>query len=275
VDALLEDLANTHGKALYQWSVMRGLKRQGGSSTRIVGSEDDTREPRHVLTAIEKLNEPSIVVLKDFHAYFQDPAVVRGLRELSHSLKTTYTTVILLSPLLNIPPELEKEITVLDIPLPTYKELFELLKDIAGVIRKAGKTVALTRDQAEQVVKAARGLTLAEAENAFAKAVADDQRLDRHDISLFLEEKRQIIRKGGLLEYYPAEETLSDVGGLDLLKQWLQRRNNAFSDAARQFGLPEPKGLLLLGVQGCGKSLMAKAVASQWGLPLEERMLPR
>lgn len=270
VDALLEDLANTHGKTLYQWSVMRGLKRQGVGSSRIAAAgEEDSREPRNVLLAIEKIDEPSIVVLKDFHAFFQDPAVVRGLRELSHSLKTTYTTVILLSPTLNIPTELEKEITVLDVPLPTFQDLYQLLKDIAAVVRKSGKaTVSLTRDQAEQVVKAAQGLTLSEAENAFAKAVADDQRLDGSDISLILQEKRQVIRKGGLLEYYSAEETLSDVGGLDLLKQWLQRRSNAFSEAARQFGLPEPKGLLLLGVQGCGKSLMAKAVAAQWRLPL-------
>jgi ATP-dependent 26S proteasome regulatory subunit len=270
VDALLEQLANTHGKALYHWSVMRGLKRQGGGSTpRAVSGDEDSREPRNVLMAIEKLNEPSIVVLKDFHAWFSDGAVVRGLRELSHLLKTTYTTVILLSPTLNIPVDLEKEITVLDVPLPTFQDLYELLKDIASVVRKSGKaTVSLTRDQAEQLVKAAQGLTLNEAENAFAKAVADDQRLDSDDISLILQEKRQVIRKGGLLEYYSAEETLSDVGGLDLLKQWLARRTNAFSEAARQFGLPEPKGLLLLGVQGCGKSLMAKAVASQWKLPL-------
>ena len=271
VDALLEQLANTHGKSLYLWSVMRGLRRQGGGGPRMVGTggEEDTREPRLVLPAIEKLNEPSIVVLRDFHPYFTDPAVVRGLRELGHLLKTTYTTVVLLSPTLTIPPELEKEITVLDVPLPTFKDLYQLLKEIAAVVRKAGRaTISLNRDQAEQVVKAAQGLTLSEAENAFAKAVADDQRLDGNDISLILEEKRQVIRKGGLLEYYSAEETLSDVGGLDLLKQWLSRRNNAFSEAARQFGLPEPKGLLLLGVQGCGKSLMAKAVASQWRLPL-------
>ncbi|HVE83515.1 MAG TPA: AAA family ATPase, partial [Myxococcales bacterium] len=227
------------------------------------------RYPREVLQAIEKLSEPSLVVLKDFHAYFQDPAVVRGLRELSHLLKTTYTTAILLSPSLAIPPELEKEITVLDVPLPTFQDLWQLLKDVAAVVRKSGRAaVSLNRDQAEAIVKAAQGLTLSEAENAFAKAVAQDQRLDAQDISLILEEKRQVVRKGGLLEYYSAEETLSDVGGLDLLKQWLARRVNAFSEAARQFGLPEPKGLLLLGVQGCGKSLMAKAVASQWQLPL-------
>jgi len=104
VDALLEDLANTHGKTLYHWSVMRGLKRQGGGGSRNAATgEEDSREPRNVLLAIEKIDEPSIVVLKDFHAWFQDAAVVRGLRELSHSLKTTYTTVILLSPTLNIP----------------------------------------------------------------------------------------------------------------------------------------------------------------------------
>jgi SpoVK/Ycf46/Vps4 family AAA+-type ATPase len=117
-------------------------------------------------------------------------------------------------------------------------------------------------------VKAAQGLTLSEAENAFAKAIAEDGILRRDDVALVLEEKRQVIRKSGLLEYFVADQKLADVGGLELLKGWLDRRAAAFGEAARSFGLPEPKGLLLLGVQGCGKSLTAKAVAAQWGLPL-------
>jgi SpoVK/Ycf46/Vps4 family AAA+-type ATPase len=117
-------------------------------------------------------------------------------------------------------------------------------------------------------VKAALGLTLQEAENAFAKAIAHDRKIDAQDIQLVLAEKRQIIRKSGLLEYYPADDSLGSVGGMDLLKAWLRQRGTSFSDAARAFGLPEPKGLLLLGVQGCGKTLTAKAIAKEWNLPL-------
>jgi SpoVK/Ycf46/Vps4 family AAA+-type ATPase len=144
-----------------------------------------------------------------------------------------------------------------------------MLRDIIGVVRKGGRaTVELTREEAEKLVKAALGLTLQEAENAFAKAIAEDQKLDASDIQRVMEEKRQVIRKSGLLEYYPAEHDLKGVGGLENLKEWLGRRAAAFGEAARRFGLPEPKGLLLLGVQGCGKSLTAKAIASQWTLPL-------
>jgi SpoVK/Ycf46/Vps4 family AAA+-type ATPase len=128
--------------------------------------------------------------------------------------------------------------------------------------------VELNRDQAESLVAAAHGLTLAEAENAFAKAIAEDSRLDASDVRLVLEEKSQVVRKSGMLEYFATDFSLDDVGGLHHLKSWLSRRRNAFSEAARKFGLPEPKGLLLLGVQGCGKSLTAKAIATQWRLPL-------
>jgi SpoVK/Ycf46/Vps4 family AAA+-type ATPase len=177
--------------------------------------------------------------------------------------------VILLSPVLAMPPEIEKEVSVLDVPLPAYRDLLDLLKEIVEVVRRNNRArVELNREEADELVRAALGLTLAEAESAFAKAIATDGRLSRDDIPLVLEEKRQVIRKSGLLEYFSAEQTLSAVGGLEHLKTWLARRGSAFSEAARRFGLPEPKGLLLLGVQGCGKSLTAKAVAGQWRLPL-------
>ena len=267
VEAILAQLADTHGKALLGWSVTSGFRLAGGSKT--AEAPAGATEPLAAIAAIEKLPEPSLVVLKDFHPYLADAAVVRALRELSQALKSSYTTVVLLSPTLVIPPELEKEVSVLDVPLPTYRDLLQLLKEIVGVIRQGNRAkVDLTKEDADQLINAALGLTLSEAENAFAKAIAYDARLSRDDIARVLEEKRQVIRKSGLLEYYPTEEQLANVGGLDLLKTWLVRRGAAFSEAARRFGLPEPKGLLLLGVQGCGKSLTAKAIAAQWRLPL-------
>jgi ATP-dependent 26S proteasome regulatory subunit len=266
LEAILSDLAETHGKALLGWSISKGFRRLGGSKT---GATPEAKEPLEALAAVEKLSEPSLVVLKDFHPFLQDPAVVRALRELAHALKSTFTTVVLLSPTLVIPPEIEKEVSVVDVPLPTYRDLLQLLKEIVGVVRQGNRArVELTKDDADHLIKAALGLTLSEAENAFAKAIAADGRLSKDDVARVLDEKRQVIRKSGLLEYYPTEESLKDVGGLDALKTWLGRRGAAFSEAARRFGLPEPKGLLLLGVQGCGKSLTAKAVAAQWTLPL-------
>lgn len=266
LDAILMDVAQNHGKALLTWSVTRGLRRLG---PRTVTVNETSRDPMEALSAIGKLSEPSLVVLKDFHPYLDNAAVVRSLRELSQELKSTYTTVILLSPTLTIPVELEKEISVLDVPLPTFRDLFQLLREIVAVVRQGNKArIDLTRDQAEQLIKAAQGLTLSEAENAFAKAIANDGVLDKDDIRLVLDEKRQVIRKSGLLEFVNVEDDLGHVGGLEELKAWLTGRNGAFSEPARKFGLPSPKGLLLLGVQGCGKSLTAKAIASAWALPL-------
>src|SRR5512143_2056223 len=267
LEAVLADLAEAHGKALLGWSIAKGFKKLGGSKT--ASAPEGAKEPLEALATIEKLSEPSLVVLKDFHPYLGDPAVVRALRELAHALKSTFTTVVLLSPTLVMPPEIEKEVSVVDVPLPTSRDLLQLLKEIVGVVRQGNRArVELTRDDADQLIKAALGLTLSEAENAFAKAIARDGRLSKDDVPVVLDEKRQVIRKSGLLEYYPTEERLANVGGLDALKTWLARRGAAFSEAARRFGLPEPKGLLLLGVQGCGKSLTAKAIAAQWGLPL-------
>jgi len=267
LDAILQDVAQNHGKALLSWSVTRGLRRIGGQRTMVISEQ--SREPVEALAAIAKLTEPSLVVLKDFHPYFDNPAVVRGMRELAQDLKSTYTTVLLLSPVLNIPTELEKEISVLDVPLPSFRDLYQLLREIVAVVKQGNKArIELNREQAEALIKAAQGLTLSEAENAFAKAIANDGVLDKDDIRLVLDEKRQVIRKSGLLEFVGVETEIGHVGGLDELKGWLAGRNGAFSEPARKFGLPAPKGLLLLGVQGCGKSLTAKAIASQWALPL-------
>jgi ATP-dependent 26S proteasome regulatory subunit len=267
LDAVLEDLARGHGKSFHTWSITGGLRKVAGA--RAAAPADGTRDPADALRAIGALAEPSLVVLKDFHPYLNDPVVIRTVRELAHQLKSTYTTVVLLSPVLSIPVELEKDVSVLDVPLPTFDDLAQLVKEIVEVLRRNEKVaVKLTREHFEQLIKAALGLTLSEAENAFAKAVATDNRLGVDDIALILEEKRQVVRKSGLLEYFPAEENLSGVGGLDQLKDWLSSRSSAFGEAARRFGLPEPKGLLLLGVQGCGKSLVARSVAAQWRLPL-------
>ncbi|WP_373048193.1 AAA family ATPase [Vulgatibacter sp.] len=266
IDGIVDKLARGHGKSYYTWSVTTGLCRVTAGKPERPQKKAD---PMEVLDAIEQLNVPAVVALKDFHPWLTEPAIVRRLRELAFHLKGTYKTVCLVSPTLALPPELEKEITVIDVPLPTTRELLDLLKEIVGVVRQGGRVaVELQREHAFQLVQAARGLTLAEAENAFAKAVAFDQKLSLSDLQLILDEKKQVIRKNGLLEYFSEQGDLGQVGGYEELKSWLARRQNAFTDAARRFGLPEPKGLLMLGVQGCGKSLTAKAVASTWGLPL-------
>lgn len=267
LEQILDELARGHGKSLYVWSVTTGLRKS--NDDRLGPVLPDTLEPQKALQAIAELTEPALVILRDFHPYLTDAPTVRRLRELGRSLRSTYVTVLFISPLLSLPPELEKEVTVVDIPLPKYNELLLLLKEIVAVVRKAGNAkVDLNRVSADQLIRAALGLTLTEAENAFAKAIAHDGKLDGDDIKGVQDEKRQVIRKSGLLEFYEADQGLDEVGGVDLLKGWLSRRKDAFTERAIQFGLPAPKGVLLLGVQGCGKSLCAKAVAKHWQLPL-------
>src|SRR5207244_7797053 len=161
------------GKVLFAWSLTRGLHRIGGA--RAVPHLDPQKSAAEMLATLGKLGEPSLVVLKDFHPFLSEPQVVRALRELAQDLKSTYTTVILLSPVLQIPVELEKEISVLDVPLPGFRDLYQLLREIVLVVRQGNRaTVDLDREQAEQLIKAAQGLTLSAAENAFATAIGTD-----------------------------------------------------------------------------------------------------
>jgi ATP-dependent 26S proteasome regulatory subunit len=267
VEKLLGELATAQGKELLEWSVTRGLRSLSGN-LRLANAEE-TKDPVNALRAIEALPGQALVLLKDFHRHLEEPVVIRALRELGVALKTRPITALVVAPTLTLPPELEKDVSVIDVPLPTKADLLQLLREVARLVTRSQRaTVELNAEQANAIVSAAHGLTLSEAENAFAKAIAQDNRLDVSDLRLILDEKSQVIRKSGLLEYYDTDQSLAEVGGLTHLKKWLSRRKNAFSDAARDFGLPEPKGLLLLGVQGCGKSLTSRAIATSWRLPL-------
>lgn len=211
----------------------------------------------------------AVYILRDFDPYFDNPVVVRRLRDLAHNLKRSHCTIIFLSPVLQIPPYLEKEIVVVDYDMPSFAELAAILEEL--VRRVSGDPrieIDLDKPHREALIKAALGLTADEAENAFAKALVINHRLDEVDIKVVLAEKKQIIRKSGMLDFYEATGNMDDVGGLTNLKNWLDKRGNAFSEKAREFGLPGPKGILLLGVPGCGKSLTAKAIGESWHLPL-------
>jgi len=170
---------------------------------------------------------------------------------------------------MQIPEDLEKDITVVDFDLPGPPEFDALLSRIENDMAGNEKVqVNLDPVSREKLIKASLGLTLTEAENVFAKTLVTTRRLDGDQVDHVFAEKRQIIRKSGLLEYCDTEQNLGSVGGMDALKAWLRKRSVALSDRAREFGLPPPRGILLLGVQGCGKSLTAKAIGHLWRVPL-------
>lgn len=255
VEETLREICQRRGKKLVQWTITGGL---GGN----IGARDPIAALDQILAAADQ----SVFLLKDFHPFMTDHVVVRKLRDLIHALKTSYKTLILLSPMLKLPVELEKEITVVDYQLPTTQDLDRLLEGIVQSVRgNPNLRIQMTGEEREQILKAASGLTSNEAENVFAKSLVERRGFD---IDVILGEKEQIIRKSGILEYYRTSDAFGDVGGMDLLKEWMSQRTASFTDKAQEYGLPEPKGILLLGVQGCGKSLTAKAIASLWRLPL-------
>lgn len=260
VEDALRAITQARGKKMYQWTVTQGMV------VNPANRDEATRDPLAALDFVLSSRDQAVFVFKDFHPFLNDTALVRRLRDLTYALKTSYKTLILLSPLLKLPPELEKEITVVDYALPSLEDLGRLLDGIIESVENNPRIeTKLATEEREAILQAALGLTATEAENVFAKSLVERHKFD---VSVVLSEKEQIIRKSGILEYYPASEAFADVGGLDLLKDWMGKRTVAFSEKAREFGLPAPKGILLLGVQGCGKSLSSKAIASLWRLPL-------
>ncbi|KHF31922.1 ATP-dependent zinc metalloprotease FtsH 2 [Paenibacillus sp. P1XP2] len=177
--------------------------------------------------------------------------------------------VIFTSPFLLLPEDLQKDITIVDFELPDFEEIKSVLDEMIDINQQNGRIqISLNSEEKERLAKAALGLTLSEAENAFARAMVEDGKLDISDVEVILEEKEQIIKKTGILEFIRSDLRMDDVGGLENLKRWLTKRSNSWLDSARKYGLPAPKGVLITGVPGCGKSLISKSISSMWQLPL-------
>lgn len=263
-ERLVKSTADANKKDCFFWSATEGFY----NTDKFRGKTD----PASALNAILKYTEPGLFVLKDFHAFFEDKFVVRKLRDIVADLRNSYKTVIIISPVLpDLPPGLEKGITPIDIPLPSPADLKATLFRVLRPLVKQKRIVARLDDQlVGKMVNAARGLTETEAENLFSKLIVSskDKTFDERNLPAIVAEKKKLIRKSGLLEYQDFSEDVSTVGGLNTLKMWLTQRGMAFSQKARDFGLPEPKGIMLLGVPGCGKSLAAKATSVLWNFPL-------
>jgi len=256
---LIGKLAESFRTKVKYWSSAQGL----GEGLSGASSAQD------LVLEISKTNEPTWFVLFDFHNFLQDPLINRGLRELSNFISKRRQFIFMVSPIYKIPLELEKEIVMLELPLPGAEELKQILERvIASFEKSSGKEIKLKSELKDKMVRAGLGLTEREAERVLVRAFIEHPEFKEEHLDSILAEKKQIIRQQNLLEFYQVEENLEQVGGLDLLKDWLKSRARAFSEEARKYGLPEPRGVLLLGVQGCGKSLCAKAVSNLWRLPL-------
>lgn len=253
---LVTEAAQAGKKALATWSIARGF-------AEAKDGRDPSSEPGSALDRIRDTDGPALFVLLDFHQFLKDPLVVRKLRERLRDCASRRQSIVIIAPLLALPPDLEKDAAILDLPLPKAIELRAVLDEVA-----ASEKIEIPEDVRERAVRSALGLSLNQAERVFRKVMVLRRGLADEDLKHVVEEKKHILRSTDVLEFHELGESLSDVGGLGEMKRWLDDRTTAFGDEARAFGLPPPKGLLLLGVQGCGKSLSAKAVAEFWKFPL-------
>jgi ATP-dependent 26S proteasome regulatory subunit len=258
-------------RPVWTWSATTGLTGPDGAVTG--GTTDASR----ALDAALRQEEPALFVFLDLHAALgsdhrgADAGVVRRLRDLAAAFQSgaVARTLVIVAPERRIPEDLSKDVTIVDFPLPTAAEIRATLDAMIDANAHSGRIrVELDEQGRQRLASAARGLTLQEAENAFARAIVADGTLTADDVRVVTEEKRQTIRKSGVLEFIAPDLDLSDVGGLQNLKRWLLKRDDSWLPEAADYGLPAPKGVLITGVPGCGKSLTAKSVASAWQLPL-------
>jgi SpoVK/Ycf46/Vps4 family AAA+-type ATPase len=248
-------------RRLFVWTVTHGIVEYG--QPRNV-TQHNTVSPEAAIEWVTRQRDPAIFVFKDLHPFVDSPAVTRWLRDAIASFRGSQKTILLMSPVQQIPIELEKEVAVLDFAMPNMTELNQVLSQQLELTRNR----RITTETREKLLKAALGLTRDEAEKVYRKAQVTASKLTEEEVDIVLSEKKQLIRRNGILEYIEEDETIQSVGGLEELKRWLTQRSNAFTERAREYGLPQPKGMLILGVPGCGKSLIAKTTSRLWGLPL-------
>ena len=274
----------------FEWSIANGLSRCGGDAVEQLGpghtptsayatGHDSTdaiaqtifnsREPAQVLGHLEGITIEAAFILKDFHRHMDDPVVVRRLRDVGQKFSTNRRTVIITAPSINMPPELGSLVEFLDLPLPDKGRLRQIIDEM---IVRVGKTRTIKRaldsTGLDSMANNLRGLTEEEAERAVSQAIVARYGLTPEIVTDVLQAKKEMLRRSEMLDFVEASNSMANVGGLDNLKNWLSQRRGSWEDQARAFGLEPARGVIILGVQGCGKSMCARAIAGEWQLPL-------
>ena len=250
---LLERVAEASERRCIVWTAAAGLADTGAGQ----GGLDAG------LRAVAEVEEPALFALLDAHRWLEDPLALRRLRDLIPVLASRKQCLVLVGPVFHLPLEIERDCGRVALPLPGTAELEHLFR---RVLEQGG--IADDPERLGQAIRGALGLSSGEAVRVLRKALRSSGGLDASTVAEIVRDKRRALHRTPALTFLDDATELGDVGGLVELKQWLSERRRAFSDEARQFGLPAPRGLLLLGVQGCGKSLSARAVAQEWQFPL-------
>jgi SpoVK/Ycf46/Vps4 family AAA+-type ATPase len=274
--------------ATFEWSIASGLARCGNEGQEPVvegrfpasGTGQDatdaaaqaiynTREPAQVLGVLEGISVEAAFILKDFHRHMEDPVVVRRLRDVGQKFSKNRRTVIIIAPSIKMPPELASLVEYVELPLPDKQRLRQIIDEM---IVRVGKTRTLRRslDASGLDVMAGnlRGLTEEEAERAVSQAIVARYGVTAEIVTDVLQAKKEMLRRSEMLDFVEVSDTLASVGGLENLKRWLEQRRGTWEEPAQAFGLEPPRGVVILGVQGCGKSMCAQAIAGEWKLPL-------
>lgn len=252
-------IKNALNRSIYTWDFIDGYTNNPNNEGFA------KRNPLQALELIERLTgeTPALFLLKDFNRFLTDVSVSRKLKNLSRVLKLQPKTIIILSSEINIPKELQDLVTVLSFQLPNETEINQELNRLIDSLN-----LEITPQLLENLTRACQGLSLERIRRVLSKIIVTYKKIDDNSIALLLSEKKQIIRQTEILEYWSTDDNIQKIGGVDNLKEWLKKRKTAFSVQAFNYGLPMPRGLLLVGIQGTGKSLTAKAIATEWQLPL-------
>jgi MoxR-like ATPase len=262
--AIVGEVAADLQLPLYEWSVTTGIRRVHGHY--VAGTE----EPAAMLRHLEELNCEAVFLLKDLGPHLVNASVARALRELGQRLARSRSTLILTGDPLVLPRELDALAVQFALELPSGQELRDTMRQVVDAMKDRQVVhVDLSRDDVQHLVQALSGLTLNQARRVIAQAIVEDGQLNAADVEAIIRRKGEIIERDGVLEFFPVEENQRyELGGFTRLKDWLARARIGFSAEARALNLEAPKGVLLVGVQGCGKSLAAKFIAREWQMPL-------
>src|SRR5579864_6132796 len=277
--------------AAFEWTIASGLARCGVSTVATIeqgafpaggyraGEVNDfaesakalydSRDPGKMLANLEGITIEAAFILKDLHRHMDDPVVVRRLRDVGQKFATNRRTVILTAPKISIPAELASLVEFLELPIPDRQRLRQIIDE---VLVRVSKTHTLQRrldpGGLDNITENLRGLTEEEAERAISQALVSRYALCPEIVSDVLDAKKALLKRSEMLDFVEASDTLASVGGLDNLKRFLAQRRGSWEEQAREFGLDPPRGVIILGVQGCGKSMCARAIAGEWKLPL-------